>query len=127
VRPVNSSVRRLSESTHAYNVKCIMLGVKVEINRYVDDAFPGFVECKLIDGWGTHHFFVEKVPIVTSESLDASSSYPRLGIIACQIVERRDVDGREVVKIETETTWHVESTTGETSFDVSPNQLVGFD
>lgn len=104
-----------------------MLGVKVEIIRYVDDSFPGFVECKLIDTWGKHHLFVEKVPIVTSESLEPSSSYPQLGIIGCQIVERRDIDGREVVKIETETTWHVISTAGETSFDVSPDQVVQFD
>jgi hypothetical protein len=104
-----------------------MLGVKIEITRFIDDSFPGFVECRLIDAWGNQHLFIEKVPIVTSESLDGSNSYPQSGIIACRIVDRRDVDGHEILKIETETPWHIESTTGETSFNVGRNQLVEFD
>jgi hypothetical protein len=64
-----------------------MLGVKVEILRYVDDSQPGFVECRLIDAWGNQHLFLEKVPVVTLENLDVSSTYPQSGIIACQIVE----------------------------------------
>ncbi len=101
-----------------------MLGVKVEIRRYVNDAQPGVVECLLVDAWGKQHLFIEKVPVVTAKNLDASSSYPRAGVIACRIVERRDVYGREIVKVETETPWGVESTDGETRFDVSGSQLV---
>jgi hypothetical protein len=37
------------------------------------------------------------------------------------------VNEREVVKIETETPWHIESTAGETSFDILPDQLIEFD
>ena len=126
-RRVNSGVRRLSLFKEVYNLKCHMLGVKIEITRFIDDSFPGFVECRLIDAWGNQHLFIEKVPIVTSESLDGSNSYPQSGIIACRIVDRRDVDGHEILKIETETPWHIESTTGETSFNVGRNQLVEFD
>ena len=104
-----------------------MLGVKVEISRYIDNSQPGWVECMFIDAWGNPHSFVEKVPIVTSENLDASSSYPQSGIIACQVVEKRDANGREVVKIETDTPWHVESKAGESCFDVLPDQLIEFD
>jgi hypothetical protein len=104
-----------------------MLGVKVEITRYVDASQPGFVECRLIDAWDNQHLFIEKVPAITLENLNASSTYPQSGIIACQIVERKQVSGREILKIETETSWHVESISGETCFDVSPNQLIEFD
>ena len=104
-----------------------MLGVKVEITRYVDDSFPGFVECRLIDAWGDRHLFIEKVPVVRSASLDENSSYPQPGIIACQVVDRREIERREILRIETETLWHIESTTGESSFEVGSHQLVEFD
>lgn len=103
-----------------------MLGVKVEISRYVDDSFPGWVECLLIDAWGNKHVFIEKYPIVSSEMLNADSSYPQLGSIRCQILKREFVNGREIVKIDTKTPDYVESTTGETKFDVTPEQLIEF-
>ena len=104
-----------------------MLGVRVEITKYVDDYQPGIVECSLVDAWGNRHIFIEKAPIVSSENFDACSSYPRAGIIACQVIGRRIIDGREVVGIGTEMPWHIESTAGELSFDVSPDQLTEFD
>lgn len=81
---------------------------------------------QLIDASGKQHLFIEKLPVVTVENLDASNTYPQSGIIACQIIERRRVAGREILKIETEAPRHIESTVGEASFDVSPNQLVEF-
>ncbi len=104
-----------------------MLGIKVEISRYIDDSQPGWVECLFIDAWGNKQLFIEKAPVVSLEKLDASSDYPQSGIIACQVLEKRDVNGREVVKIETETPCHIESTTGEVCFDVLPDQLIEFD
>jgi hypothetical protein len=104
-----------------------MRGIKVEIIRYVDDYQPGIVECSFVDAWGNQYLFVEKAPVVSSENLDAGSSYPRAGVIACQVIERRNIDGREVVEIETELPWHIESTAGNSSFDVLPDQLIEFD
>lgn len=105
-----------------------MLGVKVEITRYVDDEpQPGIVECRFFDAWGSQHLFIEKVPVVTLKSLDDSSSYPQPAIIACQILDRREIDGREILKIDTETPWHIESISGASFFDVSPDQLIEFD
>ncbi len=100
------------------------LGVAVLITRYVDDSFPGFVECKLIDAGGREWTFVEKVPVVTDAALDASTSYPRPAVLACRIVERRrEPDGTEVVTIDTATPWGIESTSGVTRFDVRPEQI----
>jgi hypothetical protein len=105
-----------------------MLGVRVIISRWVDDAQPGWVECQFTDAHGCVWSFVEKLPVVTPADLDASSRYPQPGVIACQVVGRgREPIGREVVSIDTSTPWHVESTSGQTRFDVLPEQLMEFD
>lgn len=100
-----------------------MLAVRVEISRYVDDWQPGWVECKLTDALGHEHVFVEKVPVVSQAHLDAASSYPQSGVIACTVVATRERDGREVVRIDTETPDGVESTTGLSQFEVFSEQL----
>jgi hypothetical protein len=103
-----------------------MLGVVIEISRYVNDANPGWVECRLTDAHGREWLFVEKVPIVTNECLDSQVCYPRPGVIACHVVERQEA-GREIITIDTELPWHVEAITGDTRFDVRPQQRVEFD
>jgi penicillin-binding protein 1A len=93
--------------------------VRVEITRFVDEDQPGFVECTLTDAAGKVWTFVEKVPIVSSESLDASSTYPQPGAIGCVVLSRRRDDlGREVLLIDTSKPDGVESTDGETRFEV---------
>ncbi len=102
-----------------------MIAVRVTITRFVDDSQPGWVECKLVDAWGREWSFIEKEPVVSLVALDASSNYPQPGVIGCLIVERKqDADGREVVTINTEKPWAIESTTGEHQFDVMPGQLI---
>jgi hypothetical protein len=103
-----------------------MLYVRVEICRYVDHSQPGWVECRLIDAEGVEHVFTEKVPVVTDTHLDDASSYPQPGLIACHIVGRRTRnDGSEVVSIDTQTPWGVQSKEGVSRFDVPWKQLVG--
>jgi hypothetical protein len=105
-----------------------MIAVGIEIRKYVDDSQPGFVECWLTDANGREWSFVEKVPVVTTEDLDAGSDYPRRGIIACEVIEREvGVDNREVVIIDTVLPWGVETTTGETQFVVLSEQLQQWD
>jgi len=102
-----------------------MLEIRVSIERYTDDWFPGFVECTLVDALGRLHLFEEKVPIVTAEPLNAKSLYPREGFIACVLIsEERAADGREIVTVDTEEPWGIESKTGETRFQVFREQLV---
>jgi hypothetical protein len=92
--------------------------------RWVDDWYPGWVECLLTDAFGHAWYFVEKVPIVSEENLDANSSYPRAGIIACREIERRmDNVGRELLVVDTTDPWGVEATSGETEFVVRPDQV----
>jgi hypothetical protein len=105
-----------------------MLNVRVNISRYTDDSVPGWVECRLIDALGHEHVFVEKVPIVTTADLDAASSYPQSGLIACVVQGSSEGDdGRQLVHIDTWTPDGVESLTGRSRFDVFPEQLVELD
>ena len=101
-----------------------MLAVRVEITRYTNDAQPGWVECRLTDASGTEWLFEEKVPVVSADDLDAQSDYPQPGIIACRLIKRwRDQNDRELVTIDTDEPWGVESSDGSTRFDVTPDQL----
>jgi hypothetical protein len=104
-----------------------VIGVRVEIRRYVDDHQPGWVECRLTDAHGREWSFTEKVPVVTAENLGAESSYPQRGVVACRIVGHRTGDALEVVVIDTTEPWGVMATTGETQFEVRPEQLEEFD
>ena len=46
-----------------------MPAVAVEVIRFVDDSFPGWVEFVLHDACGTNWFFVDKVPVLSTEEL----------------------------------------------------------
>ena len=94
----------------------------VQIVRFVDDSFPGWVECKFTDSEGRLHTFVDKWPIVTTEVLDENSAYPRSGYIHCEVLSRLlDTRGRELVRITT--AFSTESTEGLSEFVVLSSQL----
>jgi hypothetical protein len=97
-----------------------MLAVRVAILRYIDDAFPGVVELELVDTRERRWLFHEKVPVVTHEALDATSVYPRPGLIACELIAR---DG-QIARVSTARPWGIESIEGETEFDVFVELLV---
>ncbi|MDI3282264.1 hypothetical protein [Polyangium sp. 15x6] len=100
-----------------------MLGVQVQIVRFADDAQPGWVECHLIDAHGRRWSFLEKVPVVTLAPLDEQSEYPQPGIVACEVLTRRG----GIARIDTAQPWAIESTEGETQFDVQESLLVEVD
>lgn len=100
--------------------------VSVQIIRYTDESQPGWVECELVDIWGRAHAFVDKMPMFSAADLDFGSTYPQPGVIGCRSVRHwHDDTGREIVTVDTELPDHVESTTGATRFDVSPDRIVG--
>lgn len=96
----------------------------VQIERFVDEHFPGFVECAFVDAEGVRHAFVEKVPIVSGANLNDESGYPQVGYIDC-IVEKRWLDelGRSLVRINTNKPWSVESVSGTTTLVVYEGQI----
>lgn len=102
-----------------------MTEISVQIERFVDEHQPGFVECRLVDADGRSHQFIEKLPIVTSANLWSDSSYPQAGTIACEIEsESIDAAGRRLVQVSTERPWSVESTEGISRFLVLSSQVV---
>jgi hypothetical protein len=97
-----------------------MPALVVEISRFVDEHFPGFVECLLIDANGQSHIFIEKAPVVSVENLCTTSNYPCPGTIECEIEAKlKNNAGLSIVRVNT-----IESTTGQTQFFVLPSQLI---
>ena len=103
-----------------------MVGLRIEISRFVGEGQPNVVECMFIDGHGKKHSIIEKAPVVSSEDLNAYSSYPRAGVVACHVLQRKKHGDSEIVEIDTEIPWHIESIAGQRCFDVLPDQLIEF-
>ena len=69
----------------------------------------------------------EKVPVVTTSALDSNSSYPQPGVIACRMIGRKiDATGREILTIDTELPWSIQSAAGQTHFELLREHLVEF-
>ena len=101
-----------------------MPSLLVQIDRFVDEHQPGFVECSLVDASGKKHTFIEKSPIVSTEHLFFASEYPKPGLIACQVEQEfLGATGENLVQVNTNLPWHVESVVGETQFVVLKNQV----
>ena len=63
--------------------------------------------------------------MVSAEHLDAQTTYPQPGIVVGEVIQRSlDATGREVICIDTERPWHIESVDGVTKFEVPPESLV---
>jgi hypothetical protein len=103
-----------------------MIGISVQITKYIcDDPQPGIVECRLVDAYENEWVFQEKTAIVGLSHLDADSNYPQPGIVACEIVKQwQDLNGREVVSVNTEKPWGIETLTGDSRFDVLRSQII---
>jgi hypothetical protein len=101
-----------------------MFGIRAKITKCIDDTgYPSFVECQFIDAHGNIQIFNDKDAIFTTESLDRHSIYPKVGVIGCEIIKRKN----SVIKVDTKIPWHIESISGETIFDVEATQIIEFD
>jgi len=102
-----------------------MVEIKVTIDRFIDEDQPGRVACSFVDAAGVLHLFEEKVPVVSDEDLDPKSEYPRPEVIGCEMISVRwAADGHELVLVDTEKPWGIESTAGSFRFEVHRNQLL---
>jgi len=105
-----------------------MFAIKAQITKCIDDeGYPTFVECQFIDARGSTQIFHDKDAIFITEMLDRNSNYPIDGIIGCEIIERQNIDGRKIIKVNTELPWHIESTKGKTVFEVLEQQIIEFE
>jgi hypothetical protein len=99
--------------------------IRVLIVRWVDDEpQPGIVECRLTDRFGRDWAFIEKCPAVSSAALCNDSTYPRSGVIGCQIISTGlDDNGREFAVVDTRQPWGITAVTGHACFEVFADQL----
>lgn len=103
-----------------------MPAVSIQITSCVDDHFPGWVECVLMDARGAAHTFVEKISVVCAGGLGMDSAYPCHGAIQCEIKKQwKDQAGRAFAQICTDQPWGVASVHGQSLFTVFSAQLVG--
>jgi len=100
-----------------------MPNIAVEITRYVDASFPGWVEFVLDDARGVRWVFVDKVPVVSAEDLSEASDYPRSARIECEVVSDPSVSDAGLVKIDTSRPWGIEAKDGTSMFVVHQSQL----
>jgi hypothetical protein len=100
--------------------------VAVEIIKQVDrSTSPAVVECRLVDAGGREWFFRDKEPVFSPSEPAEGDTYPRQGVIGCEILGRWVFpNGRGIVAINTGSPWDLESTTGETMFEVFESQIV---
>lgn len=102
-----------------------MTTISVQIQRYVDDNFPGWVECSLVDALGEVHLFIQKVPIVSSDNLSSNSAFPQVGAVGCEVeAEMTDERGRNLLRVSTAQPWSIESTVGVSCFLLLSSQVV---
>jgi hypothetical protein len=98
--------------------------VNVQIVRFTRSDFPGWVECVLRDAANRDWILADKVPIFTNLPLNALSTYPQPGAVACEIVRQwADHDGRTRCIINTERPWGVSAGDGKTQFEVFMDQV----
>jgi hypothetical protein len=87
--------------------------------RLVDPRKPDVVTCEFTDAEGRCHTFEDKVPLFSDEAVSAKMTFPRPGIVRCEEVQRwRDMNGRELVKVNTSKPDNVVTTEGLCEFTV---------
>ncbi len=103
-----------------------IFGINAMIALYISDLpQPGIVECRFNDAWGREWAFIDKTAIFSFDDIDATSEYPRSGVIGCKIIKHwNDANERQIATVDTVLPWGIEATTGESRFDVLPSQLI---
>lgn len=98
--------------------------LRVSIVRFVDERFPGFVECEFSDVDGVRYEIEDKAPIFTAETLWSDSIYPAEGSAGCEVLEHMtDGDGREIARITIAKPDGLATSDGVSEFTVFLNQL----
>jgi hypothetical protein len=100
----------------------IMEHLEVDIIKYTQEDFPGWVLLKFNDSSGKTHYFEEKVPIVSNRSIDENSFFPQKGFIRGNIIDTKN----DVVCFSTLEPDHIESKNGVNTFYVDKKQIFKF-
>ncbi len=103
-----------------------MLCILVSAIEYItSDSYPDWVRCRFEDVHGRLWSIYEKVPVVTSDSFDETTPLPHPAYVAVRILKRYlDAQGRDVVTVDTDAIWGIETEDGASVFDVFGSQVV---
>jgi hypothetical protein len=96
-----------------------MRNIIVDIIKYTNENFPGWVRCKLIDAFGKVHYFNEKVPVVSFEDITKNTILPKTGYISGEIINEKG----DIIFISTDKPYGIESEEGINKFYVNNNQV----
>ena len=98
--------------------------LNIQIIRFVDGTFPGWIEFTITDAYGVMHHFIEKMPVISTQVLGPGSDYPLADSIECQVISKAvDHLGRPVVEVNTSNPWGIISTAEQSSFVVLQSAL----
>ena len=88
-------------------------------------SHPDRVRCRFEDAYGKAWTLEEKVPVVTPHGFDENTPLPHPANVAVRIVNTyRDTRNREVVTVDTNAVWGIETEDGESVFDVFSFQII---
>ncbi len=94
--------------------------LEIDIIEMIDNAFPFWVKCHLLDASGNSFYFEEKLPIVSFEDITFDIVLPQKGYIAGEIIS---VEGK-IICFSTKVPWGIESLDGKDIFYVYKQQIV---
>lgn len=94
-----------------------MAELKAQIVRFTDPGQPGVVVAEFFDANGKLHSIEDKVPVLSLEDLDASSSYPRDTMLQGEVIEL--LENRIRIRL----SWGVEDSEGNNTFVVPADQI----
>lgn len=103
-----------------------MLCLIVTAIEYIQTgSHPDWVRCRFEDVHGRLWSIFEKVPVVTSDDFDETTPLPHPAYVAVHILNTyRDANNREVVTVDTDAIWGIETEDGVSVFDVFKGQIV---
>jgi hypothetical protein len=102
-----------------------MAEVRVQIVEFIPGDYPAFLIVELTDAFGVVHRFRDKVAIFGCEvDVDETTPLPIPGTFDCIIVERFQSHGRELVRIDTEKPFDIQSLAGGYEFIVTPEMVI---
>lgn len=98
--------------------------LRLQIVRFVDEAFPGFVAGEFSDASGTTHTVIDKVPGLARGDLWSDSRYPQPGVAACVVLKYwEDAEKGPLALITLARPWGLADTNDEAEFVVLQSQI----
>jgi hypothetical protein len=90
-----------------------MSEVRVQIVEFIPSDYDDFLIVELTDAFGAVHRFQDKSPIFGYDGdIDQHTRLPVPGTFDCQVTERFQKDSRELVRINTEKPFDIQSLAG---------------